>query len=187
MNTPNNALPGGMAHLNDQLDEALKETFPASDPVAIGIERPWPEYRMTTIPKTDPLPQDSQYRETSETTRTQRVPGSELPGFVYRSVAWICVAALLVVWLAFDRNAHIGSLLFIVTLLLGAALGLPAVLAHMGKRRTQSQKVKDFLSSEVDTATERLTGAQAWTQILIIPLSLVLATILIGIVYVFVT
>ncbi len=117
----------------------------------------------------------------SETTKTQRVPGSELPGFVYRSVAWICVAAMLVVWLAFDRNSHIGSLLIIVTLVLGAAIGLPAVLAHMGKSRT------DFLSSNVDTATERLTGAEAWTQILIIPLSLALATILIGIVYMSVT
>ncbi len=37
----------------------------------------------------DPLPQDSQDRETNGTGR--RVPGTELPGFVYRSVAWICV------------------------------------------------------------------------------------------------
>jgi len=115
------------------------------------------------------------------------VPGTELPGFVYRSVAWIAVAALLVVWVAFGRSAHIGYLLVIITLVLGAALGLPAVLAHMGKRRTQSEKLEDFLTSNVDTATERLTGAQAWIQILIIPVSLAIATILIGIVYMSVT
>ncbi len=132
-------------------------------------------------------PENTQDRETNESGRRQRVPGTELPGFVYRSVAWICVAALLVVWVAFGRSAHIGYLLVIITLVLGAALGLPAVLAHMGKRRTQSEKLEDFLSSNVDTATERLTGAQAWIQILIIPVSLAIATILIGIVYMSVT
>ena len=182
---PYNALPAAMAHLNDQLDEALKETFPASDPVAINIEPPWAEYRMTTIPAADPLRQDPLDGETNGTGGG--VPGTELPGFVYRSVAWICVAALLVVWVAFGRTAHIGYLLAIVTLVLGAALGLPAVLAHMGKNRARSQKLEDFLSSNVDTATERLTGAQAWTQILIVPLSLAIATILIGIVYMAVT
>ncbi len=28
------------AHLNELLDEALKETFPASDPIAIDVELP---------------------------------------------------------------------------------------------------------------------------------------------------
>jgi hypothetical protein len=27
-----------IAHMNDLLDEALKETFPASDPIAINVE-----------------------------------------------------------------------------------------------------------------------------------------------------
>jgi hypothetical protein len=30
--------PATMAHLNELLDEALKETFPASDPIAIDVE-----------------------------------------------------------------------------------------------------------------------------------------------------
>jgi hypothetical protein len=30
--------PAAMAHLDELLDEALKETFPASDPIAINIE-----------------------------------------------------------------------------------------------------------------------------------------------------
>lgn len=29
------------AHLDNLLDEALRETFPASDPIAITIDRPW--------------------------------------------------------------------------------------------------------------------------------------------------
>ena len=33
-----------MAHLDELLDEALKETFPASDPVAINVELEPPEH-----------------------------------------------------------------------------------------------------------------------------------------------
>jgi hypothetical protein len=35
---PQKSLPALMAHMNDLLDEALKQTFPASDPIAINIE-----------------------------------------------------------------------------------------------------------------------------------------------------
>jgi hypothetical protein len=35
--------PAALAHIDDLLDEALNETFPASDPVAINIEREWGE------------------------------------------------------------------------------------------------------------------------------------------------
>jgi hypothetical protein len=34
-----------LAHIDELLDEALKQTFPASDPVAINIERPSDERR----------------------------------------------------------------------------------------------------------------------------------------------
>jgi hypothetical protein len=30
--------PAAIAHMNDLLDEALKETFPASDPIAINVD-----------------------------------------------------------------------------------------------------------------------------------------------------
>ena len=41
MFTPKNtqkSRPAAIAHLDELLDEALKETFPASDPIAINIE-----------------------------------------------------------------------------------------------------------------------------------------------------
>ena len=41
MLTPKNTQkprPAAIAHLDELLDEALKETFPASDPIAINIE-----------------------------------------------------------------------------------------------------------------------------------------------------
>jgi hypothetical protein len=37
-----------IAHMNDLLDEALKETFPASDPIAISFELESPEHEIAT-------------------------------------------------------------------------------------------------------------------------------------------
>jgi hypothetical protein len=37
------------AHVDDLLDEALNETFPASDPVAINIEREWDEREVLRV------------------------------------------------------------------------------------------------------------------------------------------
>ena len=35
---PRTLLPAAIEHLNELLDEALKETFPASDPIAIDVD-----------------------------------------------------------------------------------------------------------------------------------------------------
>ncbi len=35
---PQKSLPPAIAHMNELLDEALKQTFPASDPIAINVE-----------------------------------------------------------------------------------------------------------------------------------------------------
>jgi hypothetical protein len=37
---PRRSLRAARAHLNELLDEALKETFPASDPIAVDVELP---------------------------------------------------------------------------------------------------------------------------------------------------
>jgi hypothetical protein len=53
MLTPKNTqkpLPATIAHLNELLDEALEETFPASDPIAINVELESPERGITTTP-----------------------------------------------------------------------------------------------------------------------------------------
>jgi hypothetical protein len=39
-------LAAATAHLNELLDEALKETFPASDPILINVELESPEHRI---------------------------------------------------------------------------------------------------------------------------------------------
>jgi hypothetical protein len=47
---PQKSLPATIAHMNDLLDEALKETFPASDPSAINIDVESPEHGITITP-----------------------------------------------------------------------------------------------------------------------------------------
>ena len=42
--------PAAMAHMNDLLDEALKGTFPASDPIAINIEPESPGDEIAITP-----------------------------------------------------------------------------------------------------------------------------------------
>ena len=39
-----------IAHMNDLLDEALTETFPASDPIAINVELELREHGIATSP-----------------------------------------------------------------------------------------------------------------------------------------
>jgi hypothetical protein len=41
-------LVAATAHLNELLDEALKETFPASDPIAINVELESAKHRIAT-------------------------------------------------------------------------------------------------------------------------------------------
>ena len=40
-----------ISHMNDLLDEALIETFPASDPIAISFELESLEHEMATTPR----------------------------------------------------------------------------------------------------------------------------------------
>jgi hypothetical protein len=47
---PQQSSSAAMAHMNDLLDEALKQTFPASDPIAINVELESPEYEIATTP-----------------------------------------------------------------------------------------------------------------------------------------
>jgi hypothetical protein len=47
---PQKSPPTAIAYMNDLLDEALKETFPASDPIAINVELESPEYEIATTP-----------------------------------------------------------------------------------------------------------------------------------------
>jgi hypothetical protein len=48
--TPQESRPAAIAHMNDLLDDALKGTFPASDPIAINVEVAAPEKEIAGTP-----------------------------------------------------------------------------------------------------------------------------------------
>jgi hypothetical protein len=110
---------------------------------------------------------------------SSRVPGDEFPAVVYLSVvaafAWILLAS----WLAFgvDTEADLG--LAVATVLGIVFFALPIIMYRTATHRfrAQRQRLDDFLCSPVDTATGELTGAQAWLQVLAIPLVLAFAAI----------
>jgi hypothetical protein len=115
-------------------------------------------------------------------------PRATLPRYVYVSIFAVSAWVLAAMWAAFGGREHTAFLLVIVTffaVLFSVLFSLPAIIGRSGKSETrkQEQGVDEFLVTPVDTATERLSGAQAWLQILILPVSLAIAATLIGIVY----
>jgi hypothetical protein len=110
------------------------------------------------------------------------VPGAELPTFVYVSVlaafGWIMLAS----WLAFarDTDAHLAIGMAVVLAIVFFAL--PIIIRHVAAAfsRPKPQAPRDFLAAPVETETGPVSGASAWLQVLIIPLSLALAATLIG-------
>ena len=110
------------------------------------------------------------------------IPGDDLPTFVYVSVlaayAWIMFAS----WPAFARDMDADLSLGIATVLGIIFFALPIIIRHVSAAfsRPKPQAQQDFLAAPVETATGPLSGASAWLQVLIIPLSLALAATLIG-------
>jgi hypothetical protein len=62
---------------------------------------------------------------------------------------------------------------------------LPILVRRTAASRSREKPTRgdDFLHSRVEIATGTLTGAQAWLQILVIPLALVFAAVAIGTAY----
>ena|SRR5438874_10465581 len=116
------------------------------------------------------------------------VPGEEFPVAVYLSVVAAFAWILLVSWLAFGAGTEADLGLGIATVLGIVFFALPILMYRTATHRFrgQRQRVDDFLCSPVDTATGKLTGSQAWLQILVIPLALAFAAIAIGAVRLFV-
>jgi hypothetical protein len=114
------------------------------------------------------------------------LPGAEFPSFVYVSVvaafAWIMIAS----WLAFAQDMDAALSLGIAIVLGIVFFALPIIIRHIAKVVTRDKPDAtgdlpgDFLTTPVDTATGPLTGASAWLQVLLIPLTLALAATLIG-------
>jgi hypothetical protein len=113
---------------------------------------------------------------------SSRVPGDEFPVVVYLSVVAAFAWILLTSWLAFGADTEADLGLAIASVLGIVFFVLPILMYRTATHRFHAhrQRLDDFLCSPVDTATGRLTGAQAWLQILVIPLVLAFAAIAIG-------
>jgi hypothetical protein len=113
------------------------------------------------------------------------VPGAELPPFVYISVlaayAWIMLVSVV----AFARDWDAGLSLGVAIVLGLVFFALPIIIRHVAKAfsHAKPETPHQFLGAPVETATGPLSGASAWLQVLIIPLSLALAATLIGLAF----
>lgn len=116
------------------------------------------------------------------------VPGAEFPRAVYISVllafGWIMVAS----WLAFARDTEADLALGIALVLGLLFFALPILLCRSARSRSteQRQTLNEFFGSHVETATCRLSGAEAWLQVLVIPLTLAFAAAAFGAVFIWV-
>lgn len=110
------------------------------------------------------------------------IPGAEFPVAVYVSVfvafAWIVVAS----WIAFASGSDAALALAIAGVLTVVFFALPLLVWLTARSHCQTPRDTsgNFLASRVETATDTLTGASAWLQIVLIPAALALAATLIG-------
>ncbi len=110
------------------------------------------------------------------------VPGGEFPSAVYRSVFLAFVALLPISWVAFARDEDGVLSLGFATVLTIVLFALPVLVFWTARRHCPGRPkgLDAFLTSRVEIATGSLTGGEAWLQVLIIPLVLVIAALLIG-------
>jgi hypothetical protein len=123
-----------------------------------------------------------------ERSKYCHVPDAEFPKAVYLSVVAAFGFILLASWAAFGGGADADLSLGFATVLAVVFFALPIIMHRTAAARSADEPtaLDDFLHSRVDTATCSLTGAEAWLQILIIPLVLAFAAVAIGAVYVIV-
>jgi hypothetical protein len=112
--------------------------------------------------------------------------GEELHPKVYTSVvlafAWIVGIA----WLdfGFERSTESAWLATVPVVIAIVFFNVPFILRHANGARPRGHKhMEDFLWSDLETATGRLRGWEAYVQIMTIPLSLALAATLFGLIW----
>jgi hypothetical protein len=71
-----------VAHLEDMLDEALRETFPASDPIAITIDHPVPK-----VVRASKVVRDSVVPLMAEAVQAPKVE-EHSPGGPFKAMLW---------------------------------------------------------------------------------------------------
>ena len=141
----------------------------------------------------------NEHRSFSESADSQRVTDDgEEPGLrkpetgVHPAAIGIALAATLwfiaVTWVSFARGAEVDWDLVVVTLFFVFFFGLflfTATYALKDPRwRQRDTSLREFLRSEVGTATGPMSGRDVMLEIAVMPLSLALAATLIGVVWI---
>ncbi len=110
------------------------------------------------------------------------ISDTEFPTAVYASVVLAFVWVLFASWLMFGSGSDIDLDLGIATVLFFMMLGLPIVLGKMAAshNRLPREELRQFLASDVEIATGRLSGSQVWVQVLLVPGALAFAATVIG-------
>jgi hypothetical protein len=130
-----------------------------------------------------PLPNQS---PTDDSSLEARWTGVELPAGIYRTILAAYAWMLLVAWLDFSRTVE-ASWLASVAIIIGIVLfGIPFLLCRTNRalERATQPGLEEFLHSDLETATGRLPGREAYLQIVIIPVCLALAATAFGAIWV---
>jgi hypothetical protein len=124
-------------------------------------------------------PQEDQPREFRST-------GAEVPLIVYATIVAAYASILATAWLDFARSIESAWLATVGVMVGIVVLGIQLALRHTnhGPALPGRRGLDEFLHSDIDTATGRLRGWEAYLQILIIPVCLALAAVAIGAVWV---
>jgi hypothetical protein len=128
----------------------------------------------------------SEAAEDESRSVSESVPGDEFPAAVYRTIVFAFARMMLAAWLAFSGAAGTDLDLAIATVLCTVFLGIPFIMRrtawHWLKRPHRISK--PFLESRIAIATGTISGAEAWLQVILIPVALAVAATLIGGVFV---
>ena len=129
--------------------------------------------------------------KTSVSTPSRVDLGGELHPRVYGSLLVSIFIFVMASWLAFGRDGETDYLLLIVGFIFAVFAALPTLIFLAGRSEARAagerkpKTIDEFVNDRIETASGPLTGRQAWLQIAVIPLSLALAAILIGLASVF--
>lgn len=113
------------------------------------------------------------------------VPGGEFPRFVYASVIACFAWLLLTAWISFGRNTETDLDLAVAMVITFVLAMLPLLVRTTANRHMSGlpHRYKHFATSQVDTGSGRLSGGEAWIQMILPPAALALAATLIGLVH----
>lgn len=148
-----------------------------------------PTIPITTLSDSKVPSSASRKTELGEAPLGSQAIGSEMPLAVYMTVtlalAWILVVALF----AFGRTTEAAWLLSVVVMFSIVVVGIPFLLRRTARTRlrAKSRDFDDFLHSDVEVATGKLAGPEAYLQIVTIPLCLALAATVFGSIWLWVS